>query len=162
LIEAAESFINEYCNRNFARIKATEYFNGPTNKLLLANYPIDSDKDISIWDSWDRTYVSGDLIPSSDYFVDYDSGIVHVDYEIGGTPGSIKITYTGGEWEVPYAIRQACIELVARKIKEGPSGGLVMSSMSHSMTGSVSFVIEDILPQTRIALDKFWKPPVLK
>jgi hypothetical protein len=159
LIVACQSFIDEYCSRTFEIGKKTEYFGDvPTSKLFLSKYPIDTKKSIQVWDSWDRSYLSTDLIDSDDYFVDAENGIIKLDYEVGGSPGSVKVAYTGGFQTLPDAIKQACIELVTRKLKEGPSGGLGVPSRSlPGIGGNVTFVIEALLPQTKIVLDLYRK-----
>lgn len=156
LITACSSFIDEYCGKAFGKSNMTEYFGDvPTTRLILTKYPVDTKKTIQIWDSWDRTYESTDLVPSTDYHVDADNGIIKLDYEVGGSPGSVKVTYSAGFLTIPGAIKQACIELVTRKLKEGPQGGLGVPSRALPGGGSVTFVIEALLPQTKIALDLY-------
>jgi len=157
LILASQSFIDEYCGRSFEKSAVTEYFGDKaTNRLLLSKFPIDTKKTIKIWDSWDRAYADTDLVDSNDYFIDADNGMIKLDYEIGGSPGSVKVAYTGGFLTIPAAIKQACVELVTRKLKEGPSGGLGVPSRSlPGIGGNVTFVIDALLPQTKIALDLY-------
>lgn len=158
LITACQSFIDEYCGRSFEKTSVTEYFGDEaTDRLFLSRYPVDTKKSVQVWDSWDRTYESTDLVDSSDYFVDADKGIIKLDYEVGGSPGSVKVVYTGGFLTLPVAIKQACIELVTRKLKEGPSGGLGVPSRALPGGGNVTFVIDALLPQTKIALDLYKK-----
>jgi hypothetical protein len=158
LILACQSFIDEYCNRSFEKSSMTEYFGDVlASKLFLSKYPIDTKKSIKVWDSWDRGYADSDLVDSSDYFVDAENGIIKLDYEVGGSAGSVKVTYSAGYLAIPSAINQACIELVARKLKEGPSGGLGVPSRALPGGGNVTFVIDALLPQTKIALDSFRK-----
>jgi hypothetical protein len=155
LILAAQGFIEEYCNRTFEKSAVTEYHKGGSNRIFLKRPPIDTVQTLQVWDSWDRTYLSDDLIDSDDYYVEVDTGIVYFDYEIGGVSGSIKVAYTGGFAVIPPAISQACVELVARKTKEGPSGALGVPTRTIPEGGSVSFVIDALLPQTKIALDLY-------
>jgi len=158
LIVACQAFIDEYCGRTFEKGKMTEYFGDvPVDRLFLSKYPIDANKPIQVWDSWDRAYASTDLVDPSDYFVDAENGIIKLDYEVGGSPGSVKVMYTAGYLTLPAAIKQACIELVTRKFKEGASGGLGVPSRALPGGGNVTFVIEALLPQTRIALDLYKK-----
>ena len=159
LIKSSQAFINEYCNRTFEKEALIEYHDGGSNKIFLNCYPIQTSPAIQVWDSWDRTYASGDLVDSNDYFIDYDQGIITFDYGVGGSPGAVKVSYTGGykSYQLPTPIIQACIELVARKFKEGPSGGLGVPSRALPGGGNVTFVIDDLLPQTRIVLDSYRK-----
>jgi hypothetical protein len=159
LITACQSFIDEYCGRSFERGSTTEFFGDiPTSKLFLSKFPINTVKPFKIWESGDRSYPDSDLINSSDYFIDAENGIVKLDYEVGGIPGSVKVSYTGGFLTIPAAIKQACIELVARKLKEGIGGGLgVPSRALPGAGGSVTYITDDILPQTKIVLDSYRK-----
>ncbi len=161
LILAAQGFIEEYCNRIFDQASLTEYYKGGSNRIFIKRYPIDKTKTIQVWDSWDRVYATDDLIDSDDYYVDGDDGVIEFDYEVGGSPGSIKVTYTGGYAvaDLPSAIKQACIELVARKVKEGPSGALGVPNRSIPEGGTVVFVTDDLLPQTKVVLNTYRRPP---
>jgi hypothetical protein len=153
LVSAAQAFIEEYCGRIFAAAAYTEYFSGGSNKIFLSNYPINKTVSFQVWDDWQRSYGSDTLIDSSDYFVDENTGIIHFDYEIGGTPGSVKVSYTAGD--LPAAIKQACIEMVARKLKEGIAGSLGVPSRAIHAGESVAFIVDDLLPQVRIVLDTY-------
>ena len=155
LIGFCDEFINEYCNRTFTQAAVTEYHDGGSNKVFLNRFPVASSPAVQVWDSWDRSYASTDLIDSDDYFVDTENGILKFDYDIGGSPGAVKVTYTGGYSTIPGPITQACIELVARKLKEGPSGGVGVPSRSLPNGGSVTFEIGALLSQTKIALDAY-------
>jgi len=157
LILSSQAFIDEYCGQSFEQSAETEYHNGGSSKIFLNRYPIATSPPVQVWDSWDRTYPTSDLIPASDYFIDYESGIISFDYEVGGSPGAVKVSYTGGSATVPGPIEQACIEMVARKIKEGPSGGLGVPNRAIPGGGSVSYVIDALLPQTKVALDMYRK-----
>lgn len=157
LILSSQAFIDEYCNRVFEQVAVTEYHDGGSNKIFLNRYPVASTPAVQIWDSWDRTYANPDLIDSDDYFVDSENGIIKFDYDVGGSPGAVKIVYTGGFATIPTPISQACIELVARKIKEGPSGGLGVPSRALPGGGNVTYVIDALLPQTKVALDAYRK-----
>lgn len=157
LIPLAQSFLEEYCNRAFESEAVTEYHYGGSNTIALKKYPVDTTKTIQIWDDWQRVYGSDTLIDSDDYFVNAESGIVEFDYPVGGFPGSVKVTYTGGD-SSGIAV-QACVELVSIKIKEGVQGNLGVPNRSIPEAGGVSFVIDAILPQTKKALDLIRKPP---
>jgi hypothetical protein len=153
LIPAAQDFIEEYCSTKFEKLARTEYHKGGSNQIFLKEYPVDKTQTISVWDDWQREYGSDTLIDSDDYFVDEDTGVITFDYEVGGQAGSVKVTYTGGS--LPNPIKQACIEMVARKLKEGVSGALGVPSRAIHAGETVTFVVDDILPQTRVVLDKY-------
>lgn len=157
LIPAAQSFIEEHCNQVFESVEVTEYHTGGSNKIFLKKTSVDKTKTITVYDDWDRKWGEDTLIPSTDYFVDGDTGIITFDYVVGGFAGAVKVTYTGGS--LPNAIKQACIELVARKVKEGTAGALGVPSRSIPMGGGVTFVVDDLLPQTRIVLEQYRRMP---
>jgi len=157
LIVSSQAFIDEYCGQSFEQAAEIEYHDGGSNKIFLNRYPIATNPTVQVWDSWDRTYPSSDLIPASDYFIDYESGIITFDYEVGGSPGAVKVSFTGGLAIIPAPIEQACIELVARKVKEGPSGGLGVPNRAIPGGGNVSYVIDALLPQTKVVLDMYRK-----
>lgn len=159
LILAAQSFIEAYCNRIFTQAAVIEYHYGGSDRIFLKRYPVASSPAVQIWDSWDRTYPSSDLIDTDDYYVDTENGIIQFDYPVGGSPAAVKISYTGGyaSASFPAAIKQACIELVARKIKEGTGGSLGAPTRTIPEGGSVQFAIDDILPQTKAVLNSFRK-----
>lgn len=158
LILSSQEFIDEYCNRIFEQAQITEYHDGGSNKIFLNQYPVAFSPTVQVWDSWDRTYANADLIDPDDYFVDSENGIIKFDYEVGGSPGAVKVVYTGGPLTVPYAINQACIELTARKLKDGPSGGLGTPSRAlPGIGGNVTYVTDALLPQTKILLDTYRK-----
>lgn len=158
LIPGSQELIDEYCNRKFEREAITEYHDGGSNRIFLNQFPVAASPAIQIWDSWDRTYANPDLIDPDDYFVDYEGGIIKFDYEVGGSPGAIKVVYTGGPATVPYGITQACIELTARKFKDGPSGGLGTPSRAlPGIGGNVTYITDSLLPQTKILLDTYRK-----
>jgi len=156
LIPATQDFIDSYCNEVFGVEVTTEYHKGGSNKIFLKKTTVDKTKTITIYDDWQRVYGSDTLIPSTDYFVDENTGIITFDYVVGGNAGAIKVSYTGGA--VPTPIKQACIELIARKIKEGTAGALGVPSRTIPMGGGVTFVVDDLLPQTRVALEQFRRP----
>jgi len=108
-----------------------------------------------VWDDWDRDYETDDIVDTDDYFVDYDNGIFFFDYNLEKGYGSIKIKYTGGYTTIPEAIRQTCVELVARKVRIGPSGDTGVISKGMPTGTSVAFNMEDLLPETKLALDLF-------
>jgi len=159
LIASSQAFIDEYCGRTFERAEVTEYHRGGSTKIFLEQYPVATSPAVQVWDSWDRLYASTDLVASTDYFIDYDEGIITFDYEIGGSPGAVKVVYTGGPTSVPTPISQACVEIVSRKLKEGPSGGLnVPTRQLPGVGGTVVFAVDALLPQTKVVLDTYRKP----
>ncbi len=154
LILAVLSFIDTYCNRNFASAAYIEYFHGPTPTLFLKGVPIASSPVLVLYDDWQREFGSTTIVDADDYYIDSDVGLVHVDYDVGQGKGTVKVSYTGGYSALPADLKQACVEMVARKLKEG-DGALGIPSRSIPEGGNVVFVIDDILPQTKVVLGRY-------
>lgn len=155
LIPGAQSLIEEYCRRIFEKTQVTEYHHGGANRILIKRYPIVSNPAPIVWEDWDRGYGTDTIVDEDDYFIDYDNGIFFFDYSLEKGYGSIKITYTGGYTTIPEAIKQACIELVARKIRIGPSGDTGVIGRGMPGGTNVTFSTEELLPETKLALDLF-------
>lgn len=162
LIPAALAFIETYCGREFEQSAVTEYFHGPEAVFILSKYPINSDPALVLYDDWSRKWADDAKVDTDDYYVDYNAGIVYVDYEIGQGKMTVRVDYTAGYTELgtngsvgfPADLKQACVEIVARKLKEG-EGALGVPTRSISEGGSVTFIIDDILPQTKVVLDRY-------
>jgi hypothetical protein len=167
LIPAAQGFIESYCRRDFeaeeAPVDEIEYHDGGVNRVFLKQFPIKTDS-VKLYEDSDRVFGESTLVPSTDYFVDYDGGIIFVDYELELGWGAIKVIYkpepvtlqnpTG---EVAVA-RQACIEIVARKLKTGISGDVGVVGRTLAGGSTVTFSQADLLPETKIALDSIARP----
>lgn len=160
LIPDAQAFIDEYCGMSFEAAALTEYHDGGSNKIFLNRFPVDKTQTIQVWDDWQRVYGSDTFIDSADYYVDENTGVIKFDYPVGGSPGAVKVSYTGGE--ANNVAKQACIELVARMVKEGPVGGLSVGSKAIPGGGSVSFAISELSPQTKGKLDLLVKPVAIQ
>ncbi len=159
LILAAQGFIEEYCNRAFEKLSVTEYYHGGVNRIGVKRPPIASSPAPVIYEDADRDYEAEDLVDADDYFVDEENGFIDFDYEIMKGFGAIKITYTGGYAVIPYTVKQACIELVVRKLKTGDTGDIGVLSRGTSGGGNVSFSLDALLPETKRALELFKKEP---
>jgi hypothetical protein len=157
LIPAAQSLIEEYCNRAFEKGTATEYSNGGVDRICLKRYPliIASLTPLKVYEDGNRIYEENSLVDPEDYHIDVANGVIFFDYILEKTYGAIKITYTGGYTTIPAAIKQVCVELVARKVKAGTSGDIGL--MSKGTPGGVSIVFNqaDLLPEAKIVLDTF-------
>jgi len=157
LIPVAQSFIVDYCRRDFEKASVTEYYHGGVDRILIKRYPIASTPAPIVWQDWNRVYGTDTLIDVDDYFIDYDNGIFFFDYSLGKSYGSVKITYTGGyaAAAIPEYVKQACIELVARKVRIGAAGDTGVISKGMPGGTNVTFSMEDLLPETKSALDLF-------
>lgn len=120
--------------------------------LRLPIYPIQSVT--SIYDSADRLYSSADLIPSGDYTVYGDEGIVTLDAD--GTTGDwskvtrgLKVTAVLGWSTIPDAIVHACCLQVAHWYSARDHIGRTNVSQGG---GSIAVRDLGLLPEVRQAL----------
>ena len=98
-------------------------------------------------------------VSSDDFYVDYDRGIIYVDYDIGQGKMTVRADFTAGYNDsgsivYPADLKQAAVEIVARKLKEG-EGALGVPTRAIPSGGTVAFVIDNILPQTKVVLDLY-------
>jgi hypothetical protein len=168
LIPAAQGFIEGYCRRDFEAeavpADEIEYHDGGVNRIFLKQFPVNLTPTVKLYEDSDRVFGESTRVPDMDFYVDYDSGIIFVDYELELGWGAVKVIYkpkaistdqpTG---EVAVA-KQACIEIVARKLKTGTSGDIGVASRTLAGGSTVTFSQVDILPETKIALDSIARP----
>jgi hypothetical protein len=156
LIPAVLTFVETYCKREFTQSAVVEYFHGPESSFLLSKYPVATTPALILYDDWSRVWAADTIVDTDDYSVDVDAGIVYVDYEIGQGKMTVKASYTAGyaDSDFPADLKQACVELVARKLKEG-EGALGVPSRAIPAGGTVIFAIDDILPQTKVVLNLY-------
>ncbi len=163
LIPAAQNIIEEYCAMSFDAVTGTitEYHDGGVNRVILKRYPLASTPAIVVYEDAGREFETEDLVDSDDYRVDLDAGIIYFDYDLGKGWGSIKVIYTpkfpasGATTYIPDAIKQACIELVAWKMKRGVLGDVGVVSRGMPGGTSVSFTTAEIPPEIKAVLDLF-------
>ena len=173
-IPAAQGFIESYCRRSFEDIlqiiaqEVIEYLHGGTDRFFLKNYPISPTPALKLYEDSDREFGETTKVDPEDYFVDYESGIIFVDYFLEKGWGAIKVVYTtlaneGTEEDAQLTgdaavARQACIEIVARKLRTGTKGDIGVVSRGLPGGTSVTFSEADLLPETKIALDSISRP----
>jgi uncharacterized phiE125 gp8 family phage protein len=164
LIPPAQVFIETFCGQNFAGInEVIEYFHGGTDRFVLKQYPIIMDNEyydpLSVYLDTNRQFGDETLVDSSDYFLDTDCGIIYFDYELGKTYGSLKVVYAAGYGEnveaIPVALKQVCIEMVARKLKIGTTGDVGLISKGTPGGVSIVFSQADLLPEHKLILESF-------
>jgi hypothetical protein len=157
LIPAAQSLIEEYCNRLFEQGAETEYSNGGVDRICLKRYPliVAEGTPLKVYEDGSRDYGEDTLVDSDDYHVDIDNGIILFDYLLEKSYGAVKVIYTGGYATVPSAVSQACVELVARKLKIGMSGDIGLISKGTPGGINISFSQADLIPEVKIVLDSF-------
>ena len=96
LAESVQSLFGELTNRVIESAIFTEYHSigSRGDKIFLKNIPVISIT--SIYDDPDWDYTSNDLLSSSDYTYDADSGIVYYDGYLFVGHNNIKVTYVAG------------------------------------------------------------------
>lgn len=156
LIPAAQGFVEEYCKRIFEKQEYTEFYNGGVDRVFVKNPPIWATPAPVVYEDWEREFSEEDKVDSTDMSVDYDVGILYFDYELAKAYNSIKVVYTGGFPQIPAAVRQACVELVARKVRTSNTGDIGVSSKSTPAGAlNVNFDMSEILLETKKALDLY-------
>lgn len=157
LIPAVQSTIEEYCNRAFDKGTVTEYHHGGQDRLFLKRYPIiiAPQTPLTVYEDGNRVFGENSLVDSDDYYVDVEDGIIYFDYMLEKTYGGIKVHYTGGYETIPGAIKQACVEIVVRKLKTGSTGDVGVASKGTPGGINVTFNLEELLPEDKLVLDLF-------
>jgi hypothetical protein len=164
LITPAQAFIEGYCKRSFPAGAVAEsfieYHHGGSDKVILNRFPIASTPAVKLYVDFLREFGEDQLIDSDYYYIDYDAGIIFVDYEFARTWGSVKVVYStvavaaGADAPRDVALaKQACIEIVARKVKTMAAGDFGVVSRGMPGGTSVTFSEAEILPETLMMLD---------
>lgn len=94
----------KFCNRTFQKQEYTEIFNGYSglhNDLYRESYPVKAppieEGSLQVWDDTDRVFGSNKLlVENTDYWVDYEAGIIYPIYFFTKEFKNIKIKYNGG------------------------------------------------------------------
>jgi len=112
-ITQVSSFIKLYCGRTFVDYSVTPKVVYPKKfPIYVEEFPITS---AIVEYSTDNGTTYTTLVEGTDYFIDYEEGILYF-----ANPNTInltgfkpiKLTYTGGDTEAPPEIKQACMDLV--------------------------------------------------
>jgi hypothetical protein len=145
LITAASNFITKYCNRSFSVVQYNQQkYNGNGNQhLVLRNWPIISVEQLKIDEA---------IVPSANY--GFGERILYLFNGLVYSRGlsNVSVSYTAGYSEIPAAIEQACIELVAMKYRERDRIGHISKTMNGE---TVSFIVADLHPSIRKVLDLY-------
>lgn len=156
LIDSCSTFIESYCQRQFKSRSRVEYYSGDghSNKLIPKYYPIISIT--SIYDDTSRGYGADYLMDPDDYtvldnrIIAFGTGVFSFGYN------NIKLTYIAGYATIPFDLKQAAIELVAMKVREGEIGGILgLTSKSDQQGFSFTYKDIDILQSVKVVLDKY-------
>lgn len=172
LINEATAFIKSFTNReNFKRGDFVEYYDGwneirtQRRRIQLNVYPVISVTSIAYelanTSSIGETPGSGTFnnLLSSDYYVDYDAGLLISASENGfpGGIGNLKVTYTAGylidfanpttpaNHTLPHDLTMACEKLVLRELHKRDHEGMSQISSGQSSTSFIEDIPADIV-----------------
>lgn len=159
LIATATSQIEAYCDRKFEAHDYVEIFHGGrngTSKIFLTNYPVDTTKDVKVYEDRNRIFPESSLIPASDYYVEEDTGTILLDATVGPGNGNIKVSYSAGyaEADIPLDLKQAVMEHTLRLYKEGYKGDLGQVRKQYA-DGSVELDRNPFYPGVQRTLDLY-------
>lgn len=149
LIDRASSFIEMWLGRIVLSESYFDLRDGNGHRaMVFINNPITAVSSLKI---------NGNIIPVSTdwnvpgYIID-NYQIVLIGYVFDKGIRNVSMSYTGGYATVPNDIKQACVELVAKKYKSRAWIG----QRSKSVGGeSVSFSTDDINAETKVILNNY-------
>lgn len=152
MVNEVSQAIETYCGRKFAeRTGLTEYHNPKGGTVVsLKNFPVTGTTAFALYDDPDRNYGSGTLIAAADYFLDLETGVIHLDNdgEFSSAPGAVKVIYSAGYATIPYSLQRACKKWVARIFKERQKQEWGLKSLGgagETTTYDLSAIPKDVL-----------------
>jgi len=154
LVSRVTKMFENYCGRVFSSAASVEYFDGGYSRYFVERYPISSSPAVQVWEDPDREFGSGDEVDAEDISVDYDNGIVIIDFTLAAGNRNVKISYTGGYTTAPVDLKQACVEQVVKMLREGVKGNIGIPSRTYP-DGSISFDTSPLLPSVKFVLDLY-------
>ena len=142
LIDSASSYIESYTNRIFEIQEYTEIINGTgTNRLPVSYAPIFNVNSVtSIYGIGVTPQFTKNLI----YLTD---GTIFTEGKMNWT-----VNYEAGFEEIPYDVRQACIDMVAFKYKEKDRIGINTKTLAGEV---ISFEKRDLKDHIRSLLANY-------
>jgi hypothetical protein len=153
LINNVSVLFANYCGvEQFKTKNYIEYHDGHGSRYIFPrNYPINSVDEIN--EDIDWVWGSDTTIGEDDYRI-VDKRYIVYDGLFAIAEQSIKIEYSAGYDTIPLDLKQACIEEVVRKYKHRKD--LDVSSKS-AQDGTTNYIVKDLLPSTKITLDRYKK-----
>lgn len=152
LINRVTVNFHNYCGLDQFKSKIYTEFQDGNGKLRIYpyNYPIISITSIHIDGDW---LFDNDTLISSSYYKIVDGLYISMNNNTF-TKGvqNIKIVYTAGYETIPYDLKQACIEEVARKFKNKKNFDEIFRTIEGSQ---VSKVEQGLLVSTKEVLDNY-------
>lgn len=160
LIDSVTDFVETVCDRRFLKTTYTqEIYDGRNDSgsskttLRLKNFPVDSNATFTLeYKTGTNTWTA---FVSTDFVVDYDSGIVHmVDGSFPNGFRNIRATYDAGygidfttpaNHTLPYDITEAVEELVIRKFKKRENYGRSSQSAGNDQISWLDSIDKEIM-----------------
>ena len=162
LIVQCSDVIAQYCNRTFDMEHRTELYSGDgSHELYLDNYPIINIVKMSDdFDDDDNTV--GEEIDLDQIRVQKNIGCLFwKQYLFPCGNLNIYVEYYSGylSTDIPEALKQVCLSLVARKFKQSDEGRFGLESI-NVMGKNVNFVnLRDLSAHEKKTVSMFRKPP---
>jgi hypothetical protein len=112
-INQATEMIEGYTGRRFAAATYTEYYDGTlTDQLVLKQRPINSVTSLSAR-STTLNDADWDVVPTNDYFIDTNAGILSAVSTFYGGWDRWQVIYNAGYSTIPSDLQEACATLSA-------------------------------------------------
>lgn len=150
LVLAVLSLWDELTDRTWASTTQTEYYSsdGNTKEIYLKNYPVVSIT--TIHDDPDWEWNSDDLIASTDYTFDTNTGVVYLDGPFLKGRNSIRVIYVAGysDDDVPDWLKQILVRQVCHWYKQGDRARWDLSSKNtpDGSTTAYKLLVDNLLP----------------
>jgi len=163
IINSCTDFIENYCDRRFKKATYNEIYDGTgTRFLFLKQYPVSSTDPFTLQVRNGNSFTN---IPTEDYFVKYNEGIIVGEFH--KLPRHYRVSYSAGyDYDniTTYLSDVGCADLelacwkLCGKIFNRRKGNSDITSESIG-NYSVSFMRETMLdPQIKSILDRYKKP----
>lgn len=152
LTKRLSAWVEQYCDRKFAKGTYTEQHDGDgTDVLTVAHWPIISVA--SLYDDPDRLFGAGTLIAPADYVIYKDQGKIQLDGLVFARGlQNVKVTYDAGYAEIPPDLQQAVCELIADRFRNKEHQGLRSLSVGAY---SIGFTEAELPEEVRAVLDGY-------
>ena len=152
LTKRLSAWVEQYCDRKFAKATYTEQRDGDgTDILVVTHWPIISVA--SLYDDPDRLFGAATLIAPSDYVIYKDEGRIQLDgLTFARGLQNVKVTYDAGYAEIPPDLQQAVCELIADRFRNKEHQGLRSLSIGAY---SVAFTEAELPEEVRSILDSY-------
>lgn len=154
IITAATDWIQSITNRTFSQQTFSEIRDGSGNsEMLLSNPPVSAMLSLAV----NAVAISAQTADGQPgYFISNQETLVLSGYVFTRGRKNVRLSYTGGYATVPFAVAQACIELVQSTYQRGQRGGGEVEAKSMAPGGEhFTFRLEDMPPALQRILQDY-------